>query len=116
VKPGIRVTRNRTASELRKALPNGQAPCTELARHAKNRALENKLSGRNAGCDFRGSLLALAWKKANKKPIDTDKVIIGFWLNCFEGVKLKNTTEAKIYTTVSKMTNRAHYGNWLRST
>jgi integrase len=58
----------------------------------------------------------LRWleEKADKKSIDTDKVLIGFWLNYFEGEKLKSITEAKIYATVSKMRNRVHQENWRR--
>src|SRR5471030_1051182 len=31
---------------------------------------------------------------------------MGFWLMHFEGVKLKDVTEARIYTAISEMTNR----------
>lgn len=50
----------------------------------------------------------LRWleEKAHKKSLDADKGRIGFWLMHFEGVLLKDITEAKIYAAVSRMTNR----------
>ncbi len=50
----------------------------------------------------------LRWieEKADKKSLDDDKSRIGFWLSHFEGVRLKDITEAKIYAAVSRMTNR----------
>ncbi|MGR3753277.1 site-specific integrase [Edwardsiella anguillarum] len=57
---------------------------------------------------------ALRWleERVDKKSLDTDKSLIGFWLQHLEGVNLKDIDEAKIYTAVSKMTNRRHYENW----
>lgn len=50
----------------------------------------------------------LRWleEKADKKSLDTDKGRMGFWLEHFEGVPLKDITEAKIYAAVSRMQNR----------
>ncbi|WP_159281212.1 site-specific integrase [Rahnella variigena] len=50
----------------------------------------------------------LRWleERAEKKSLDDDKSRMGFWLMHFEGVKLKDITEAKIYTAISKMVNR----------
>ncbi|WP_394515389.1 tyrosine-type recombinase/integrase [Pantoea sp. SGAir0215] len=49
----------------------------------------------------------LRWleEQAHKKSLDADKGRIGFWLMHFEGVLLKDITEAKIYAAVSRMTN-----------
>ncbi len=57
----------------------------------------------------------LRWieEKASKKSLDDDKSRMGFWLMHFEGMRLKDITEAKIYTAVSKMTNRRYAANWL---
>ncbi|MBW5852825.1 tyrosine-type recombinase/integrase [Yersinia enterocolitica] len=57
----------------------------------------------------------LRWieEKADKKSLDDDKSRMGFWLMHFEGMRLKDITEAKVYTAVSKMTNRRYAANWL---
>ncbi|CAK8739226.1 hypothetical protein SODG_002832 [Sodalis praecaptivus] len=56
----------------------------------------------------------LRWleEKSHKKSLDADKGRIGFWLMHFEGVLLKNITEAEIYSAVSKMTNRKSEARW----
>ncbi|WP_370557319.1 site-specific integrase [Edwardsiella tarda] len=56
----------------------------------------------------------LRWleEKADKKSLDTDKGRIGFWLQHFEGMRLKDITEAKIYTAVSRMQNRKAREIW----
>ncbi|HEI9848872.1 TPA: site-specific integrase [Serratia marcescens] len=56
----------------------------------------------------------LRWleEKAHKKSLDADKGRIGFWLMHFEGMLLKDITEAKIYTAVSRMTNRKAEERW----
>lgn len=56
----------------------------------------------------------LRWleEKAHKKSLDADKGRIGFWLMHFEGVLLKDITEAKIYSAVSRMTNRKDAERW----
>ncbi|MGO4743038.1 integrase [Serratia quinivorans] len=56
----------------------------------------------------------LRWleEKAHKKSLDADKGRIGFWLMHFEGVLLKDITEAKIYTAVSRMVNRKAEERW----
>ncbi|HBT3181739.1 TPA: site-specific integrase [Klebsiella aerogenes] len=56
----------------------------------------------------------LRWleEKADKKSLDTDKGRIGFWLEHFEGMKIKDITEAKIYAAVSRMQNRKAKEIW----
>lgn len=56
----------------------------------------------------------LRWleEKAHKKSLDADKGRIGFWLMHFEGVLLKDISEAKIYAAVSRMTNRKSEERW----
>lgn len=56
----------------------------------------------------------LRWleEKADKKSLDTDKGRMGFWLEHFEGVTLKDITEAKIYAAVSRMQNRKARETW----
>lgn len=56
----------------------------------------------------------LRWleEKAYKRSLDTDKGRIGFWLIHFEGMLLKEITEAKIYAAVSKMHDRKHEERW----
>lgn len=51
-------------------------------------------------------------EKAHKKSLDADKGRIGFWLMHFEGVLLKDISEAKIYAAVSRMTNRKSEERW----
>ena len=56
----------------------------------------------------------LRWleEKADKKSLDTDKGRMGFWLEHFEGVRLKDITEAKIYAAASRMQNRKAKEIW----
>lgn len=56
----------------------------------------------------------LRWieEKSDKKSLDTDKGRMGFWLEQFEGVRLKDITEARIYSAVSMMHNRSHQEIW----
>lgn len=56
----------------------------------------------------------LRWleEKADKKSLDTDKGRMGFWLEHFEGVRIKDITEAKIYAAVSRMQNRKAMEIW----
>ena len=51
-------------------------------------------------------------EKSDKKSLDTDKSLIGFWVMHFAGLNLKVITAAKIYAAVSKMQNRKHLANW----
>lgn len=51
-------------------------------------------------------------EKAHKKSLDADKGRMGFWLIHFEGVLLKDITEAKIYSAVSRMNNRKAEERW----
>ena len=45
----------------------------------------------------------LRWleEKADKKSLDSDKSRIEFWLEHFEGIRLKDISEAKIYSAVT---------------
>ncbi|CDH24234.1 site-specific integrase [Xenorhabdus bovienii] len=52
-------------------------------------------------------------EKSEKKSLDTDKSLMGFWLEHFSGCLLNDITSAKIYSAVSKMQNRAALANWL---
>lgn len=56
----------------------------------------------------------LRWleEKADKKSLDSDKSRIEFWLIHFEGMRLKDITEAKIYAAVSRMQNRKAKEIW----
>lgn len=56
----------------------------------------------------------LRWleEKADKKSLDTDKGRMAFWLQHFEGVRLRDITEARIYAAVSKMQNRKARDIW----
>ena len=51
-------------------------------------------------------------EQAHKKSLDADKGRIRFWLMHFEGVLLKDISEAKIYAAVSWMTNRKAAERW----
>lgn len=51
-------------------------------------------------------------EKAHKKSLDADKGRMGFWLLHFEGILLKDITEAKIYAAVSRMNNRKAEERW----
>lgn len=61
---------------------------------------------------FEEACLRWVEEKANKKSLDADKGRIGFWLMHFEGVLLKDISEAKIYAAVSRMTNRKAKERW----
>ena len=56
----------------------------------------------------------LRWleEKADKKSLDSDKSRIEFWLIHFEGMRLKDITESKIYAAVSRMQNRKAKAIW----
>ncbi|AYH33275.1 site-specific integrase [Pectobacterium parmentieri] len=56
----------------------------------------------------------LRWieEKASKKSLDDDKSRIGFWMQYFSGVALRDINEARIYSAVQKMVNRRHEENW----
>ncbi|WP_235428088.1 site-specific integrase [Xenorhabdus khoisanae] len=51
-------------------------------------------------------------EKSEKKSLDTDKSLMGFWLEHFSGCLLKDITSAKIYAAVSKMQNRLALARW----
>ncbi|MBS9442442.1 tyrosine-type recombinase/integrase [Photorhabdus heterorhabditis] len=56
----------------------------------------------------------LRWieEKADKKSLDDDKGRLEFWLIHFEGFKLKDITETRIYAAISKMKNRKTKERW----
>lgn len=45
-------------------------------------------------------------EKAEKKSLKDDRSRMAFWLAHFEGIRLKDVTEQKIYSAVNKMSNR----------
>ncbi|WP_416354397.1 tyrosine-type recombinase/integrase [Prodigiosinella confusarubida] len=51
-------------------------------------------------------------ERASKKSLDDDKSRIGFWMKHFSGLPISSITEQKIYSAISKMTNRRHEENW----
>lgn len=51
-------------------------------------------------------------EKAEKKSLNDDRSRMAFWLAHFEGVPLKDVTEQKIYSAVSKMSNRKQLERW----
>lgn len=51
-------------------------------------------------------------EKAEKKSLNDDRSRMAFWLAHFEGVTLKDVTEQKIYSAVSKMSNRKQLEIW----
>ncbi|WP_068446084.1 tyrosine-type recombinase/integrase [Providencia heimbachae] len=61
---------------------------------------------------FEEAIVRWIEEKADKKSLDDDKGRLSFWLDHFEGVKLKDITEAKIYAAVSKMRNRKVKERW----
>ncbi|EJL5624988.1 site-specific integrase [Salmonella enterica] len=51
-------------------------------------------------------------EKAEKKSLKDDRSRMAFWLAHFEGVRLKDVTEQKIYSAVNKMSNRKQLELW----
>ncbi|WP_312297208.1 tyrosine-type recombinase/integrase [Atlantibacter hermannii] len=51
-------------------------------------------------------------EKAEKKSLKDDRGRMAFWLAHFEGVRLKDITEQKIYSAVSRMSNRKQLEIW----
>lgn len=51
-------------------------------------------------------------EKAEKKSLKDDRSRMAFWLAHFEGVRLKDVTEQKIYSAVNKMSNRKQLEIW----
>ena len=51
-------------------------------------------------------------EKAEKKSLKDDRGRMAFWLAHFEGVRLKDVTEQKIYSAVSRMSNRKQLEIW----
>ena len=66
--------------------------------------------------DYTYEEACLRWleEKADKKSIEDDKNFIAFWLEYFEGVRLKDITENAIYKIISKMTNKHAENCWRR--
>lgn len=66
--------------------------------------------------DYTYEEACLRWleEKADKKSIEDDKNFITFWLEYFEGVRLKDITENAIYKIISKMTNKHAENCWRR--
>ncbi|END6834995.1 site-specific integrase [Escherichia coli] len=56
----------------------------------------------------------LRWleEKADKKSIDSDKSRIAFWIEHFEGIRIKDISEAMIYSVISKAYNRKTKERW----
>lgn len=51
-------------------------------------------------------------EKAEKKSLNDDRSRMAFWLAHFEGVRLKDVTEQRIYSAVNKMSNRKLLEIW----
>ncbi|EAA8742654.1 site-specific integrase [Salmonella enterica subsp. enterica] len=51
-------------------------------------------------------------EKAEKKSLKDDRSRMAFWMAHFEGVRLKDVTEQKIYLAVNKMSNRKQLEIW----
>ncbi|EAA7929803.1 site-specific integrase [Salmonella enterica] len=51
-------------------------------------------------------------EKAEKKSLKDDRSRMAFWLAHFDGVRLKDVTEQKIYSAVNKMSNRKQLEIW----
>lgn len=61
---------------------------------------------------FEEAIVRWIEEKADKKSLDDDKGRLSFWLDHFEGCRLKDITEAKIYSVVNKMVNRKARERW----
>ncbi|EJP1356624.1 tyrosine-type recombinase/integrase, partial [Salmonella enterica] len=104
-------------------LPNGKRFKQSLGTKEKRQATElhdkmkaeawrvNKL-GETPDMTFEEACVRWLEEKAHKKSLDDDKSRIGFWLQHFAGMQLKDITETKIYSAIQKMTNRRHEENW----
>ncbi|HEK2033471.1 tyrosine-type recombinase/integrase [Proteus mirabilis] len=61
---------------------------------------------------FEEAIVRWIEEKADKKSLDDDKGRLSFWLDHFEGYRLKDITEAKIYSVINKMVNRKARERW----
>lgn len=104
-------------------LPNGKRFKQSLGTKDKRQATElhDKLKaeawrvsklGEIPDMTFEEACVRWLEEKAHKKSLDDDKSRIGFWLQHFAGMQLKDITESKIYSAMQKMTNRRHEENW----
>lgn len=104
-------------------LPNGKRFKQSLGTKDKRQATElhDKLKaeawrvsklGEIPDMTFEEACVRWLEEKAHKKSLDDDKSRIGFWLQHFAGMQLRDITESKIYSAMQKMTNRRHEENW----
>ncbi|ECI9298909.1 tyrosine-type recombinase/integrase [Salmonella enterica subsp. enterica serovar Schwarzengrund] len=85
---------------------------TELHDRLKAEAWRVSKLGETPDMTFEEACVRWLEEKAHKKSLDDDKSRIGFWLQHFAGIQLKDITETKIYSAIQKMTNRRHEENW----
>nr|WP_240116227.1 site-specific integrase [Erwinia endophytica] len=84
----------------------------ELHDRLKAEAWRVSRMGETPGITFEDACVRWLEEKAHKKSLDDDKSRIGFWLQHFAGMQLKEITEVRIYNATKKMTNRRHEENW----
>ena len=100
-------------------LPNGKRFKQSLGTKDKRQATElhDKLKaeawrvsklGEIPDITFEEACVRWLEEKAHKKSLDDDKSRIGFWLQHFAGMQLRDISESKIYSAMQKMTNRRH--------
>lgn len=85
---------------------------TELHDKLKAEAWRVSKLGDQPDVTFEEACIRWLEEKAHKKSLDDDKSRIGFWLQHFAGVMLKDISESKIYAAIQNMTNRRHEENW----
>ncbi|MCD6934217.1 tyrosine-type recombinase/integrase [Escherichia coli] len=85
---------------------------TELHDKLKAEAWRVSKLGEIPDITFEEACVRWLEEKAHKKSLDDDKSRIGFWLQHFAGMQLRDITESKIYSAMQKMTNRRHEENW----
>ncbi len=105
------------------SLPGGKRIKESLGTTDKRQALElhdkrkaelwrvNRL-GDFPDITFEEACLRWLEEKVDKKSLDTDKSRMLFWLEHFEGVRIKDVTEARIYSAISNMTNKSDERRW----
>lgn len=101
---GKRFKRSLGTTDKRKA--------TELHDKLKAEAWRVSYLGETPGMTFEDACVRWLEEKAHKKSLDDDKSRIGFWLQHFSGMQLKEITEVRIYNAIQKMTNRRHEENY----
>lgn len=103
--------------------PDGRRIRRSLETEDKRQAqeLHDRLKSESWRVDRLGDFPAVTFEEAcirwldekdSKKSLDDDKSRIGFWMQHFSGVPISAITEQKIYSAISKMTNRRHEENW----